>query len=954
MVSRKSNIRKYSADAATVAKQVAGLLPSNTAFEKRSRSLDAKQRKAPPVARKPLLSSLRRSSTTKSSKTPKDAPVKTPTMVKTDITNNKTSPKNKTDTKPPSSTASVDSTDSTTFMSMKIVDDNVFQEPTKSSNFSSSKANEVVTTTTKIPNNTRGKSEDKKMEKKEKKTPSSPGEKKVDEMVRLLNQTNKNNDERDKNRKRENSTSSTSSTTTISTTNEEPRNDTPKKQIIVEDVPAVESKTIRQLDSLPTKLSDNNNNNNNENMITKQQQKLCEEPLLEEHVRTALTICHLEDEESLLGKKEVIVNVPKSLLRNNQDIERDNNKKNRDSWDILVDEPVIIPHSQSTTNKKLEIESGLLLQRQTSTDKEDNNNNDKHHSWNILDLKQQKDDDLVDEWLLRTGSLGNRPQDKKKTTTDVSYRSGSLGSKPQHHHNNNNNNNTDISDLFEKYQRERKALRKLQDKKDKKRWSVGSMSDFSDISSISDEDDRDDLDDWHQNVSDVDDPETSYLKAFDKSRSQQHDPKTSHHQQQQQQQQTKNTPTTTSKPTNSKGIKAEIINYGYTPKTTEQPHQEPAVMRRNKRNTSNNDDNNQTEQPKTPLSPKTNLRGSVEETKIKPLPEPVKPDFVPQVSTFSEEDLGSMVMAQAVSAVRKRRGGRARRNVNAEIEQQQQKQETTTPAQPQPSIDLKLPLSSLDAKDSPYVEDEEENPPKVPERPPSPVIKDLINKRISPRPQQTSKQQQTIQMSKEPIIDPPKLVVPLSQENVLNLLDNNMPSEVVIRRRGDDSSSTNSTSNTVKSSSSGTPAAAVPVTQQHPRNQHQQPQQQHQQPKHQQQQQQQQTSPRKPHQHSSSPRLHTTTSFKTKPSGPHHHHHPNRGLHHHHHDFLGGSSAFSAIPNNKNARSYDYVNSMPNLYQYNSNNKLASGDIEYGCDGSDELNNSDTSLLMSDMSGMNC
>ena len=375
-------------------------------------------------------------------------------------------------------------------------------------------------------------------------------------------------------------------------------------------------------------------------------------------------------------------------------------------------------------------------------------------------------------------------------------------------------------------------------------------------------------------------------------------------------------------------------------------------MRRNKRNTSNNDDNNPTEQPKTPLSPTTNLRGSVEETKIKPLPEPVKPDFVPQVSTFSEEDLGSMVMAQAVSAVRKRRGGRERRNVNAEIEQQKQKEEATIPAQPQPSIDLKLPSSSLDAKDSPHVEDEEENPPKVPERPPSPVIKDLINKRLSPRPQQTSKQQQPKQMSTEPITDPPKLVVPLSQENVQNLLDNDMSGEVVTRRRGDDSSSTNSTSNTVKSrksSSSGTPAATIPVTQQHQqshsRNQHQQP---HQHSSSQQQ----QTSPRKPHQHSSSPRLLTTTSFKTKPSVSHHQHHPHRGLHHHH-DFLGGSSAFSAISNNKNARSYDYVNSMPNLHQYNSNNKLASGDIEYGCDESDDINNSDTSLMMSDMSGMN-
>ena len=909
VVSRKSNIRKYSADAATVAKQVAGLLP--TGLEKRSRSLDTKQR-PPPVARKPLLSIDRiRSNTAK--------PVT------------------------PSTTDSegIDSRQSET--DIDEIDNSVFHKETQKTTEISTTMNSKTskspshTTSTKKTTTDGAVKPPKKFDTRTTSTSSldNGSSRKVDQMVRLLTEANQNpiDNKTDKkenevhqpvNHNLNNNTTKDLRQKKNSIEKQQANNEIKMKRTQVSENLAIEEYTTLEQKTPPSKIQTG--------PVTKEQNHhhltMCDEPLAEEQVRTALTICHLEDEgrnrQHLFKEKEVIVNVPKSVLRNKHDsqnnnsnnsMERDNNKKNRDSWDILSEEqpqlfaaPSDFNNNNNNINinnksKKLEIESGLLSKRKMSSkdqEKPTNNNQkenreshqQKHNSWNILDLKPT--DDPIEEFL-RSGSLGSRTQlvhqqqkQRNKSTPD------------------------DISFLFEQYQRKRKSLKRLQEKKESasnKRYSVGSMSDFSDISSVSDEDEEDRLNDLLDDVSDVEDPETFFQKANDIT-----------------QQQTRPSTLSMAKPTEETRLydHSDIRNDNSVKQEKNQP---PVVLRRNKRGNDNNSDN-----PLKLLSPEGH---TVESTKIKPLPSPVKPDFVPEVSTFSEEDLGSMVMAQAVSAVRKRRGGggRGRRDVNAEIIQKLQKEkQQQQPEQPQSTKSSST--TNLNKRQG----SEEENAPKVPERPPSPVIKDLISKRSSPRSPPPPRQQQQIKA---------KMVAPLSLENVQRLNEEDLMSMPGISGSLDDGGwcgfSSNSTATTVKTQDSSaklanndkhkTPMHLISsslkpsnLQQQRPRDQkhdmdvvdssqqndilninnlNKQRQTQTQQ-NHQQQQQINQDNP---------PQKLLTLPLERETRG-------RRPLH--------------------NIRSYDYVSSMPDIH-YNSTTKSGMAEIEH-CE-SEDFNNSDTSFL---------
>uniref|UniRef100_A0A7M5UNX0 Apical junction molecule ajm1 alpha/beta domain-containing protein n=1 Tax=Clytia hemisphaerica TaxID=252671 RepID=A0A7M5UNX0_9CNID len=565
-----------------------------------------------------------------------------------------------------------------------------------------------------------------------------------------------------------------------------------------------------------------------------------DEPAAQEYVQTDLHILHIDQSDERMKPKEVIVNVPTGHIKATiQGRAVEKNRRNRDSWDILADEPKLT--EKSPTDNKLVIEKGLF-KRESHVN--GNVIEQKHLSWNILDLKEQ-DEKLLDDFF-KNGYM-NEPVNKR--------------------------NSNDIGFLFEKYQREREALKKLQEK-ETKRYSVGSMSDFSEISSVSDDEAPEES--RKQGWSDIEDPEISLNKAISEGMD-----------------------SDLFKPIQRSGNHVDPS----TPKAETAPSSAfSPVLRRNE---------NKATKPfspsKQPLSPS---KGKTEETKIKPLPEPVKPDFVPEVSTFSEEDLGSMVMAQAVSAVRKRRGGRGRGRRNVNAEQQLASQPASTPETKTPEITA--PVNTVP-----------QSPPKpprgIPKRTTAPVFEVSV---------------ETTQ------------VAPLSQENVQKL-NASLPLD---RKRTD--SSSNSTEATIKSSMRK-PLQEPPITS--PRsssaqrmrdlNQNYLP------------------SPKSPRliqksasmnfQAPTSPRLqpkalnlNQTQSPKsprwepTSPKSPRIQPSPRSAKHltpresgnkKLRPDFANGN-------NNNNTRSYDYINSMPDIFH---KSKLASGDIEY-CE---EDYNSEASLM---------
>ena len=194
---------------------------------------------------------------------------------------------------------------------------------------------------------------------------------------------------------------------------------------------------------------------------------------------------------------------------------------------------------------------------------------------------------------------------------------------------NNKRNSSDISYLFEKYQRERDALRRMNSR------SGGSSSDFSEISSLSD-DGGSDMEDsrgqsWYQDCTYIEEPGISHEKA---------------------------------------------LQYKYNRPSAFAPIDYLSDEDRERVHTFQlkTDSVSQSTSPRSqrysePVSPNVSQYSSpreIAETVVKPLPSPTKPVFVPEMSMFTDEDLSSLVLAQAASAVRKRRrGGRKQmRNAN--------------------------------------------------------------------------------------------------------------------------------------------------------------------------------------------------------------------------------------------------------------------------------------------------
>lgn len=186
-----------------------------------------------------------------------------------------------------------------------------------------------------------------------------------------------------------------------------------------------------------------------------------------------------------------------------------------------------------------------------------------------------------------------------------------------------------IEHLFKQYQKEREALRKLRETTSGNTRRSDSISDFSDISSLSDDDDANsNRESWYQDISEIDEPEISHNKALGLEFS----PRSAF-----------------------ALVKTNNITRTESPETqasTSDPAQQLREV--NSSLTVPSPNNSKSESTKQEI------------VEIKPLPSPSKPDFVPEITSFNEEDLGNMVMAQAVSAVRKRRGARGRRAIDTE------------------------------------------------------------------------------------------------------------------------------------------------------------------------------------------------------------------------------------------------------------------------------------------------
>ena len=231
------------------------------------------------------------------------------------------------------------------------------------------------------------------------------------------------------------------------------------------------------------------------------------------------------------------------------------NNSNRDSWDVL--EKTSSLHKPTHQTLK-DVEQGVIMRQ-----KDKSQAKKKRESWNILDLKNN-----------RNNSVSN-----KRDSSNISY-------------------------LFEKYQKERDALKAAQGIK-----RISCCSDFSEISSLSD----------------VSSNRSSRCLSWCKDEF---------------------------NILNSDGISS--AQESHQSKTVDfesafQPYSNDSTVNKGGAHSVDEKLSNDLIQ-KNRFKPITSPTSELNE-----LPSPKRRDFVPEVSSFTEEDLGNMVLAKAACAVRSRR-----------------------------------------------------------------------------------------------------------------------------------------------------------------------------------------------------------------------------------------------------------------------------------------------------------